>query len=129
MSIAPPFKGTTQTVGQGQVTVANANYDGATGTYVTIVTGGDLGTIIERLMYKAAANTTAGMIRFFLDDLTNARLFAELPVAALSGSATVQLAVGLWTPPSELIVPKGWLIKASTAIGEAINVFAFGGDV
>jgi hypothetical protein len=80
------------------VSTANTNRDG-TGTLATIVSGAtrDMaaspplagGTRVDALAVAATGTTTAGMLRLFLHDGTNARLLAEVPVAAVTPSATL----------------------------------------
>lgn len=113
-----------------QVSVANAGRDG-TGTLGTILTGGTNGTRIDKVNVKATVTTTAGMIRLFIDDLTNVRLWKEVPVDAITAAAN--------TPAFEfelrnsdgsalVVIPSGYILKASTHNAEAINVTAVGGD-
>lgn len=112
-----------------QVSTANTNLDGATGTYVDFVTGGTDGSLVEHVTVKAAAQTTAGQVRIFHHDGTNARLLAEVAIAAATPSATVQAASGLVVfPGAGHIVPNGHKLIASTNNAEAINLVGVGGD-
>jgi len=74
--------------GIGQVSTANTNRDG-TGTLATVFTAGTNGSRIDAINLKAVGTTTAGMIRLFIHDGSNARLLTEVPVTALAfvGSA------------------------------------------
>lgn len=114
-------------LGMGQLTVANTNRDGTTGTYVDILTGAADGTRVFRIVMAATVTTTAGMIRFFIYDGTNARLYKEVPVAAVTPSGTV----AAWTTEIEtpdLILPStSHVLRASINNAEATNVFAHGG--
>jgi len=122
--------------GLANVVVANPNRDG-TGTLVDVFVAGASGSRVDKVGYQAAATTTAGMIRWFLNDGTNTRLILEQTVAAVVGSATVpetsgvnpslELANGA-AGPFPMILPSGWRIKASTEKAESINVWAQGGD-
>jgi hypothetical protein len=111
----------------GQVTAANANRDG-TGTLVDIVTAGQMGTLIELIHVHAIVTTTAGMVRLFLYDGVNNRLYAEIPVAAVTPSASVAAFEAEYIPTKPLVLPTGWKLKAATEKAEAMNVVATGGD-
>lgn len=104
-----------------QVTAANTARDG-TGTIVTVFTAGTSGSRVDDIVITATGNTTAGMIRLFLHDGTNARLWMEIPVSAVTVSATV----AGWTTSllnQALILPNGWSLRASTHNAETFNVF------
>jgi hypothetical protein len=128
-NITPIFTGL-PVIGTGQLTVANANRDGTTGTYVSLVTGGANGTRITRITIQAAATTTLGQVRLFIDNGVNVRLWKEIPVTALTPSGTV---LGFnWT--LELLgeramnLPPNYILKACTANAEALNVIVEGGN-
>jgi hypothetical protein len=103
-----------------QVTTANTNRDG-TGTIVTVLTAAASGTRIDDIYMVATGTTTAGVIRLFVHDGTNARLLSETLVTAITPSTTVQV----WsnTLLSQAIVLKtGYSLRASTQIGETFNI-------
>jgi uncharacterized membrane protein len=70
-----------------QLSVANTNRDG-TGTLVDILTAAAAGTRVDALEIVAAGTTTAGVVRLFLYDGTNNRLFKEILVDAVTPSTT-----------------------------------------
>lgn len=113
-----------------QLTVANANTDGVTGTYVTTHAGAARGSVVNRVDIKATGVTTAGTIRFFLSDGTNARLVGEVTVTAIPAiGAGVQTFSGVWVPSAGTItVPQGWTLKAATEKAETFNLTATGSD-
>jgi hypothetical protein len=113
---------------QGALSAANTNRDGS-GTTATLVTGGSLGTRIDRIKTIAAGTVTAGVVRFYLSDGTNTRLFKERLVAATTPSTTVAVFEDEITFADALIIPTGWTLKASTHNAEAFNLFAHGGDI
>jgi len=122
----------TPKMGVGQVSTANTNRDG-TGTIATIFTAGSSGSRIDAINLKAVGTTTAGMIRLFIHDGTNARLLTEVPVTALTPSATVpaweaQLNTNTMTQVLPIILPTGYSLRASTNNAETFNVIAAGGD-
>lgn len=131
MSTAANYASTPK-CGVGQVSVANTNRDG-TGTLATILTAGASGSRIDAINLKAVATTTAGMIRLFIHDGTNARLLTELPVLALTPSATLpsweaQITTNNMSQILPIILPTGYSLRASTHNTETFNVIAIGGD-
>jgi hypothetical protein len=110
-----------------QVSTANTNRDGTTGTYGTLLTAGGNGCRIEEILLHAAVATTAGLIRLFINDGTNPRLFAEIPVAAITPSGTVP-AFTARLSFANLVLESGDSITVNTNNAEAMNVFAFGGS-
>jgi hypothetical protein len=131
MAAIPNYAGVPR-CGIGQVTVANTARDG-TGTIATIFTAGASGSRIDAINLKAAATTTAGMIRLFIHDGTSARLLTELPVIAVTPSATLpsweaQLNTNTMTQVLPIILPTGFSLRAATNNAETFNVIAVGGD-
>jgi hypothetical protein len=118
--------------GIGQVSVANANRDG-TGTIATIFTAGASGSRIDAINLKAVGTTTAGMIRLFIHDGTNAHLLTEVPVLAVTPGASTpswgaQLNTNTMTQVLPIILPTGYSLRASTEKAETFNIIALGGD-
>ena len=114
-------------IGSAQAIVANTNLDG-TGTLVSLVTGGLNGTLVTHVIIRYIVTTTVGMVRFFYDDLTNKRLIHEVSVSAIVPAADVPAFSAEWVPTGDLIIPSGKILKASTENGEAVNLFAIGGE-
>ncbi len=128
MATSPSFANVPR-IGLAQVSVANANRDGTTGTYVDVITGGTNGTKISEIVTEATVTTTAGMVRLFITDGTTTRMFDEIAIAAATVSATVR-ANRVSTLYANLILPNAsWRILASTEQGQAINIFALGADL
>ena len=116
----------------GQVSVANANRDG-TGTLATIMTAGASGSRIDAIYLKAVGTTTAGMIRLFVHDGTNARLLTEVPVLALTPGANVpsweaQLNTNSLSQVLPVLLQPGYSLRASTQAAETFNIMVQGGD-
>lgn len=129
---AVPSYAATPRCGIGQVSVANAARDGS-GTLATIFTAGASGSRIDAINLKAVGTTTAGMVRLFLHDGVNARLLTEVPVQAVTPSASLpaweaQLNTNSMSQVLPIILPSGYSLRASTEKAEAINVIAPGGD-
>lgn len=122
----------TPKIGIGQISTANTNRDG-TGTIGIVFTAGTAGSRIDSIVIKATATTTAGMVRLFLHDGTNARLFTEVPVQPATPSGTIpafeaQLTTNNAPHLLPLIIPTGWSLRAATHAAEAFNVIGEGGD-
>ena len=125
----------TPKVGVAVISTANTNRDG-TGTLGTVFTAGASGSRIDAVEVQATGTTTAGMVRLFLHDGTNARMIAELPVFANTPSGTVPAwsaivnssGMNNGTIQLPMSIPTGWSLRASTNNAETFNVLAFGGD-
>lgn len=127
MATQPAFA-TVPRIGSAQVSAANTNRDG-TGTIVTVITGVAAGTRIAEVVVEATVATTAGMVRLYLFDGTNTRLFDEIAIAAATPSASVRT-TRVSTVYTNLILPSAsWQLRASTHNAEAINVIALGADL
>jgi hypothetical protein len=128
MASAPVFIGTPKTWIAALAT-ANTNRDGTTGTYVTVVSAGAApGSRIDTIRIIQSGTTTAGMVRLFLSDGTNTRLFKEVPIAAVVPSVSVEAVPYDLSFPDGLTLSNGWSLKASTHNSETFNVIARGGD-
>ena len=115
-------------IGMARVDTANANLDG-TGTIAALVSGSTYGTRITLIEIRAAETTTAGMIRFFLNDGVDTRLWREEPVSAVTPSGTVEaFSAQIDLSSAPLILPTGWGLGVSTENSEDFNVFAHGGS-
>ena len=74
--------------GHARISTANTGRDGS-GTLGTVYTGTTDGSRISYIRIMATSTTTAGMVRLFIHDGTNFRLWDEILVSALTPSATV----------------------------------------
>jgi hypothetical protein len=118
-------------LGFARISTANTNRDG-TGTIGDVITGGTDGTRVDRVVITATATTTAGMVRLYLYDATNTRLWQEINVSALTPSGTVSAFRFTVTSPdimSPLVtLASGHKIQASTHNAESFDVIAIGAD-
>lgn len=119
MSTSAQYAATPRTA-VAQVSTANTARDG-TGTLATVFTAGASGSRIDDLTIAAVATTTAGMVRLFLHDGTNARLWKEIAVSAITPSATVPVFSSSLSNQA-LILQSGWSLRASTHNAETFNV-------
>lgn len=126
MAIDPQFIAT-PVIGIGQISAANTNRDG-TGTLVTVLTGATNGTVIEKIEAKATGTTTSGIVRLFIYDGTNTRLWQEILVSAITPSGTVDTWQGSIVLSNPFVLPANYQIRASTHNAETFNMFVFGGS-
>ena len=127
MAADPKFTATPR-IGIAQISTTNTGRDG-TGTLGSVLTGVAAGTRIDRVEIQATVTTTAGMVRLFIDDGTNIRMVREIPVSAITVSATVGGFNAIVDFPEGLVLPSAsHVLKAGTEKAETFNVFAFGGD-
>lgn len=129
MASAPSFTATPRAA-LIQVTAANTARDG-TGTTVDLITGAATGTRIEHIDITAAGTTTTGVVRLFLYDGTNTRLWMEILVTAITPSTSIKpfsATINLSLPSVLMILLSGWKIKASTHNAETFNINCVGGD-
>lgn len=125
---APIFP-VTPVIGVANISTANTARTATGVTNLTLVrAGGTNGTRIDQVSIQATASTTAGMVRLWLYSGTgNAQLFHEELVSAITPSASVA-AYTTDITFSNLVIPSGWSLYASTEKSEAFVVMAFGGD-
>jgi hypothetical protein len=128
MSSTPQFVALPQSFAVS-ITTANTARDG-TGTLALLATGAVApGTRIDKIRVQASGTTTAGVIRYFLDDGTTKRLLKERLVTAITPSATVAAFEDEWSIPDGIILPNAsWSIKVGTHNAENFNVVASGGN-
>jgi len=127
---APIFVDTVQW-GSARISTANTNRDG-TGTLGDVFTGAADGSRISYIRIMATSTTTAGMIRLYVYDGTNTRLWDEVMVNALTPSATVlgfRATIASPIPGEPLLVLKSThVLRASTHNAESFDVSAVAGD-
>jgi hypothetical protein len=102
------------------VSAANTARDG-TGTLVTVFTAGASGSRIDDIRITAAGTVTAGVVRLFVHDGTNARLLQEVMVTAVTPSTTVET----WSFTllnQALVLPTGYSLRASTNNAETFHI-------
>ena len=127
MAAAPVFAVTPRLTSVA-VATANTNRDG-TGTLVSLITGVAAGTRINEVAVQATVTTTAGMVRIYLYDGTNYRLWDEVAIPVATVSASVK-GIRVATTYNNLILPSAsWQLFASTHNGEAFTVTTMGADL
>lgn len=115
----------TANTGFTTLTTANPNLDG-TGTLGTVLTAASNGTLIKSITVSSNGDSTDGMVRLFIYDGTNTRLFMEIPILAVdSSSVNPRFSVQI---PMEFTLKAGYILKASTENTASLNVIAEGLD-
>lgn len=120
MSASACFFSTPRTA-VAQVSTANTSRTGS-GTIATVITGAATGTRVDDIEINATDTTTAGMVRLFLHDGTNSRLFRELSVNAITVTASVPAYNIRLTDLGIILASASWSIRASTHNAETFNI-------
>lgn len=117
-------------IGKGSLSTAETDLAGTPGDNITLVTAGINGTRIDEVVVNGA---TAGLqaakvIRLWivLDSGPTWTLLYEIALAAVTQSATVagqHASVSF----SNLVLPSGYSLRATTSVTEATTVHALGG--
>ena len=111
--------------GQVFISTANPNRDGS-GSMGAVITGASGGTVIQLISISAIDTTTQGMIRFFIDDGSSARLVKEVQVPASTPSGTVPCYQSIIY--SGFTLQSGHILKVSTENNESFSIIATGVD-
>lgn len=115
----------TANTGFTTLTTANPNLDGS-GTLGTVLTAASNGTLIKSITVSSNGDSTDGMVRLFIYDGTNTRLFMEIPILAVdSSSVNPRFAVQI---SLDFTLKTGYILKASTENTASLNVIAEGLD-
>lgn len=131
-SIRPESTKYTANTGMATITTANTSLTGS-GTINTdmweVLTAASNGTILQSVVIKAQGNTTPGMVRLFIYDGTNTKLFTEIPVPAVTQSGTAHsFSRRIDFNGRDFALESGWKLRATTEISETFNVIAEGLD-
>lgn len=110
------------------VSAANTNTDGSTGTYVTIATGTAGGSQVIQITAKATGTTTAGMLRLFFYDGTNARFYDEIDVTAVASPGASTQTFDYQLSPNNLVLSENDELRMSTHNAETFHVTVLQGN-
>lgn len=125
---ATPAYASTPRLSYGRVTAANTNRDG-TGTIVDVIAGVAAGTRIDRIIVQAEVTTTAGMLRLYLYDGSNWRLWKEIQVQAITVAASTEAWSAEIVTPDLVLPSASWKVGAAPHNAEAMVVYAHGADL
>lgn len=123
----------TANTGTAVINVANTTLTGGTlNTNIwSAFTAGSSATFrgarIDSLTIKAQGTTTMGMIRIYIFDTTNYRLFKEIPVPAIVQTGT-EKAYQYKLDMGGFSLNAGWEIRVSTEKAETFSVIVEGND-
>lgn len=122
-----PIFALTPKTGLVQISTANTARDG-TGTMGTVVTAGANGSRVDCITIVATGTTTAGVVRLFIYDGSNVRLWKEILVSAITPSTTVKVFSSILNSDSDgdlpLVLQAAYQVRASTHNAETFNVAA-----
>ena len=130
MATAPAYAANPRSIDIAQISTANTNRDG-TGTIGTVATGSAAGFRVFTVVAQATVTTTAGMVRLYLstDSGTTWRLFDEIPVSAVTPSASAAAFRGRREYANLILTGTTNRLGASTHNAETFNVVAQGADL
>lgn len=109
-----------------QVSAANTNRDGS-GTVVTVHVGSANGRRINKIRIVGTGTTTAGMVRFYLYDGTNTRMYREVVVSAITVSASTAAfssEILFYDSDAPILPSASWELRASTHNAETFNIIS-----
>jgi hypothetical protein len=125
MATSPNFAATPRV---SAVAISTADTSRTAPTNVgTVFTAGSSGSRIDEINVVATGATTANVVRLFLYDGTTYFLLQEVLVAALTPTVNAPVVTYISTY-SNLMLPNGWSLTATTNNAENYVVMAFGGD-
>ena len=132
LTVRPESSRYTANTGIATITTANTSLTGS-GTLNTdiwdIITAASNGTLIQSITIKSQMDTDSGMVRLFLYDGTNTKLLSEIPVNAVTKSATAHsYSQTINFYGKGFALKSGWKLRATTEKTKTFNVIAEGLD-
>jgi hypothetical protein len=120
----------TANTGMATINAANTSLTGS-GTLNTdiwsVITGASNGTKVKSVTIKAKGSTSAlGMVRLFVYDGANTRLFAEIEIPVVTQSSQDECFEKYLE--LDLDLKSGYQLRVTTQIGDTFNIFAEGLD-
>ena len=131
-AVRPESTKYTSNLGMATITTANTSLTGS-GTLNTdiwdVITAASNGTQIQTVTIKAQVNTTSGMVRLFIYDGSNTKLLTEVPVSAVTKSASAHsFSTVVNFGGKGFALKTGWKLRATTEKSESFNIIAEGLD-
>lgn len=125
MAANPNFAATPRV---GAVVISSADTSRTAPTNVgTVFTAGSSGSRIDEVNVTATGTATDNIVRLFLHNGSAYFLIQEINVTALVPSVTAPVFTYTLTF-SNLMLPSGWSLRATTNNAESYSVVAYGGD-
>lgn len=123
-----PVFAITPIVGVALIGAANAARDGS-GAIVDLVTAGANGARADKVIVRALAATTPGVVRLFYKPTGGAwSIFDEIEVTAITPAAETPAFGGVRDLLGGLAIPAGSKLGAATHNAEPFAITVFGGD-
>lgn len=111
-----------------RISVGESARDGS-GNVSTIAAFGPGGVRIDYIRMKAGGVTTAGMIRFFINNGAGTSwLWHEVPVLAVVPGATNNAWEDVLVPTRPLLIQSSWALMVSTEKSETFDITVHGGE-
>lgn len=128
MSANPSFASTPRVSGI-VLTTADSSLTSPT-NFGVLLTAANSGTKINEIVAHVAVTglSTASVVRLFLHDGTNYTLFDTIALAAATSSSSAT-STRVSNTYSNLVLPSGIAIRASTSVSQSTAVIALGGDL
>lgn len=106
---------------------ANNMLDG-TGPMTEIFVAGPNGSRVDKILVKALAATSSGLINIFVFDGNVARLVTQAVVEPMLPSLMATTFETVISTTNIFTLPSGWSLMASITKNEYFSITAFGGD-
>ena len=106
---------------------ANNQLDG-TGPMAQIFVAGPNGSRLDKILVKALAATSDGLINIFISDGTNVRLATQAKVDPVLPSLIAPTFETVISTANIFTLPPGYSVLASITKNEYFTITAFGGD-
>ena len=106
---------------------ANAMLDG-TGPMAELFVAGYNGSKVDKILVKALASTSSGVISIFMSDGSDIRLVTQSTVDPVLPSTISTTFEAVITTSDIFTIPAGWSLLVSTTKNEYFTVTAFGWD-
>jgi hypothetical protein len=94
----------------------------------TLYTAPAEGGRVDYVRVMATGTTTAGIVRLWIHDGANYRLWKEIAVTAITPSGSVSAFEAEFVPTRPLVLPSGFSLRFSPVNAEGFNCFCHGGS-
>lgn len=114
----------TPNVGAARISAANTARDGSGSNISTVYTAGANGDIVYRITVTdsdatASSTSVAQVIRIWIHDGTNFRLYQEMLMPSTAGTTSAKTGTISYTIPGGLYLNAAYTIRAAASLGSA----------
>jgi hypothetical protein len=109
------------------ISTSNTMLDG-TGPMAELFVAGPSGSRVDKILIKALASTSSGVISIFMSDGSDIRLVTQSTVDPVLPSTISTTFESVITTSDIFSIPAGWSLLVSTTKNEYFTVTAFGWD-